>query len=143
MVINESYKTQTASSEDKAKMACFHQKLSQEFHYSFPFFQWKTELGEFDLGENSKLLNAKNFPRPLQLKKLTNSKSLCLLVLIVQSLEQRPVTEIFIEKVPNGNEIDDGDDDNDDADDNDDVDESNADEDDDDGTVFSDFDEDG
>ena len=60
----------------------------------------------------------------------------------MQSLEQRPVTEVFIEKVPNRNQIDD-DDDNDDADDNDDVKENNADEDDDDGTVFSDFDEDG
>ena len=77
-------------------------------------------------------------------KKLSNSKSPCLLVLIVQSLEQRPVTEVFIEKVPNGNQADDdNNDDHDDADNNDDVDESNADEDDDDGNVFSDFDEDG
>lgn len=60
----------------------------------------------------------------------------------MQSLEQQPVTEVVIEKVPNRNQIDD-DDDNDDADDNDDINESNADEDDDDGTVFSDFDEDG
>ena len=61
----------------------------------------------------------------------------------MQSLEQQPVTEVVIEKVPNRNQIDDDDDDNDDADDNDDINDSNADEDDDDGTVFSDFDEDG
>lgn len=70
------------------------------------------------------------------------SESPCLLVLIVQSLEQRPVTEVFIEKVPNGNQGDDGDNDEDDDDDNNDVDESNTDEDDNDGNVFSDFDED-
>lgn len=71
------------------------------------------------------------------------SESPCLLVVIVPSLEQRPVTEVFIEKVPNGNQGDDDDnDEDDDDDDNDDVDESNADEDDNDGNVFSDFDED-
>ena len=92
---------------------------------------------------HTKLLNSKNYPQPLQTQKLI-SKSHCLLVLIVQSLEQRPVTEVFIEKVPNGNQGDDDDNDDDDNDDdNDEVDESNADEDDNDGNVFSDFDEDG
>ena len=69
------------------------------------------------------------------------SESPCLLVVIVPSLEQRPVTEVFIEKVPNGNQGDD-DDNDDDGDDDDDVDERNADEDDNDGNVFSDYDED-
>ncbi|KAL9981062.1 hypothetical protein ACROYT_G009719 [Oculina patagonica] len=54
----------------------------------------------------------------------------------VLPLEQRPVTEVFIEKPPSNN------DDDDDNEDDDDINEDHADEDDDDGNVLSDFDDD-
>lgn len=58
--------------------------------------------------------------------------------LAVQPLEQRPVTEVFIEKLPSDNDNDD----DDGADGDNDIDEDNADEDDDDGNVHADLDDD-
>lgn len=63
---------------------------------------------------------------------------MCLVVLAVQRLEQRPVTEVYIEKLSNNNNDDNDDDDEDD----DDIDDDNADEEDYDGNVLSDFDND-
>lgn len=62
---------------------------------------------------------------------------------VVQPLEQRPVTEVFIEKRPGDND-DDFDDHDDDDDDNDDDDDDKADDDDDndDGNVHADLDDD-
>ena len=66
-----------------------------------------------------------------------NVESTCVFgVFIVQPVEQKPVTEVFIEKLSSNN------DDDDDEENGDDADEDNADEDDDDGNVLSDFDED-